>query len=106
VDGQSFAQVALILRVHEKTVAAWVRVLCCYGIKGAPRKKPRGRPPKLTSTRKEALATLIDEGPVKAGFSGACWPSLMIRQVIYDRFGLFYNVFYITQLLKNLGFSY
>ena len=40
VDGQSFAQIALILRVHEKTVTAWVRVFCCYGITGAPRQKP------------------------------------------------------------------
>ena len=53
-----------------------------------------------------ALATLIDEGPVKAGFSGACWRSPMIQQLIYARFGVFYNVFYIAQLLKNLGFSF
>jgi transposase len=29
----------------------------------------------------------------------------MIQELIYDRFGVFYNVFYIAQLLKNLGFS-
>ena len=28
VDGQSLAQVALVLRVHEKTVAAWVWGFC------------------------------------------------------------------------------
>jgi transposase len=106
VDGQSVSQIALILRVHEKTVAAWVRVFCCYGLQGAPPKKPTGRPPKLTPTQKAALATLLDEGPVKVGFSGACWRSPMIQQLIYDRFGVFYNVFYIAQLLKNLGFSY
>ena len=106
MDGQSFAQVALVLRVHEKTVVAWVCAFCCYGLHGAPHKKPTGRPPKLTPTQKEALAKLIEEGPVKAGFSGACWRSPMIQQLIYDRFGVLYNVFYIAQLLKNLGFSY
>ena len=106
MDGQSFAQVALVLRVHEKTIATWVGAFCCYGLKGAPRQKPTGRPPKLTPTQKEALAALIEEGPVKAGFGGACWRSPMIQQLIYERFGAYYNVSYIAQLLKNLGFSY
>jgi transposase len=106
MDGQSFAQVALVLRVHEKTVAAWVGAFCCYRLQGAPHQKPPGRPPKLTPTQPEALAQCIEEGPVKAGFSGACWRSPMIQQVIYERFGVFYNVFYIAQLLKNLGLSF
>ena len=105
-DGQSGAQVAGVLRVHEKTVATWVSMFCCYGIQGAPRQKPTGRPPKLTPTQQAALVTLIDEGPVQAGFSGACWRSPMIQQLIFERFGVYYNVFYIAQLLKNLGFSY
>jgi transposase len=106
LDGQSCAQVALVLRVHEKTVATWIQVFCCYGLQGAPRRKPTGRPAKLTPRQKAALATMIEEGPVKAGFSGACWRSPMIQQLIYTRFGVYYNVFYIAQLLKNLGFSY
>jgi len=105
MDGQSFAEVAVVLRVHEKSVAAWVRMFCCDGIQGAPRQKPTGRPPTLTPTHKEALAQLIDEGPGRAGFSAACWRSPMLQPVIDDRFGVFSNVFSIAQLLKNLGFS-
>jgi transposase len=106
MDGQSFAEVALVWHVHEKTVAAWVHVFCRYGLKGAPRQKPTGRPPKLTPTPQEALARLLDEGPVQAGFSGACWRSPMLQPMLYERFGVFYSVFYIAQLLRNLGFSY
>jgi transposase len=106
LDGQSFAQVALILRVHEKTVATWFHKFCCSGLQSAPHQKSPGRPPKLTPAHKAALATLIEEGPVKAGFRGACWRSPMIQQLIFERFGVYYNVFYIAQLLKNLGFSY
>ena len=30
----------------------------------------------------------------------------MIQSLIYERFGVFYSVHYISQLLKNMGFSY
>jgi transposase len=97
MDGQSLAHVALVLRVHEKTVTTWVQVLCCYGLQGAPRRKPTGRPPQLTPTQKAALATLIEEGPVKAGFRGACWRSPMIQPMIAERFGVYDTVFSIAQ---------
>lgn len=105
LDGQSWAQVALVLRVHEKTVATWFYAFCCYGLQDTPRSKPTGRPPKLPPTQQAALATLIEEGPAKAGFSGACWRSPMIQQLIFERFGVYDHVFYMAQLLKNLGFS-
>ena len=106
MDGQSVAQVARVLRVHEKTVAAWVCTFCCYGLHGVPHKKSPGRPAKLTPSQQATLATRIEEGPVKAGCSGAGWRSPMIQQWIYERFGVFSNVFSIAQLLKNLGLSF
>jgi hypothetical protein len=84
------------LRVQEKTVAAWRRGCCAYGIKGAPRPKPTGRPPNLTPTPQAALAALLDEGPIKAGFSRACWRSPMIQQVIDDRCGVVSTIFSIA----------
>jgi transposase len=30
----------------------------------------------------------------------------MIQRIIYQKFGVFYSVYYIAQLLKNMGFSY
>ena len=30
----------------------------------------------------------------------------MIQQLIQERYGVYYNVFYLAQLLKHLGFSY
>jgi transposase len=105
MDGQRLAEVALILRVHARTVAAGVGLFCCDGIRGAPRKHPTGRPSKLTPTQKAALAPRIDEGPLQAGFSSAGWRSPMVQPLIDDRFGVFSNVFSRAQLLKNLGFS-
>ena len=60
----------------------------------------------MTKTQRKELDKLITEGPAKAGFPGACWRSPMIQTLIFDRFGVHYSVHYISQLLKNMGFSY
>jgi len=104
--GQHFEAVALTLHVTPSTVQEWLRLFLCYGIKGAPRKKSTGRPAKLSQAQKAQLARLIDAGPPAAGFSGACWRSPMVQQLIYEHCGVFYNVFYIAELLKSLGFSF
>ena len=46
-------------------------------------KKPTGRPPKLTpAPESRPRHTLIDEGPVQAGFRSACWRSPMLQQLM------------------------
>ncbi len=106
MDSHSFEAVASMLKLTPKTVGEWVRLFLCYGITGAPRRKTRGRTPKLTPEQKQELARLIEAGPQACGFAGACWRSPMIQHLIKERFGIFYNVFYIAQLLKSLGFSF
>ena len=69
VEGQSVAQVALVLRVHEKTVATWIREFCCYGLQGAPHTKPTGRPPKLTPTRKQTSPLSLTRGQSRPVFA-------------------------------------
>lgn len=106
MDDQPAEQIAQCLRIHGKTLAEWVRLFCVYGIKGAPRRQPLGRPAKLTRTQKAELARLIEAGPQAAGFSAACWRSPLVQALILTRFGVSYSVFYLAQLLKNLGFSW
>jgi transposase len=54
--GQPFEQVAQCLRVQPKTGKEWGRLFCCYGVQGAPSKKPSGRSANLTQKQKEELA--------------------------------------------------
>src|SRR6266851_6503405 len=56
MDGQSFAQVALVLRVQEKIAATWARVLCCYGLQGAP---PLSPPPAQTAPNASRVARSV-----------------------------------------------
>jgi transposase len=52
------------------------------------------------------LCALLDAGPEAAGFASGCWSTLLIQELIRQRFGVLYNRFYISELLHNLAYSY
>ncbi len=103
---QETAQAALVLQLSVAQVEAYVHKFLCYGVRGVAFKKPAGRRPKLTTEQQRELCRLIEAGPPACGFSGACWRSPMIQQLIKERFAVQYSVFYIAELLKHLGFTY
>jgi len=106
VHYQETQQAALVLQLSVAQVEGYVHKFLCYGVTGVAFTKPTGRRPKLRKQQQQELCRLIEAGPQDCGFSGACWRSPMIQHLIKDRFGVSYNVFYIAELLKNLGFSY
>ncbi|MBA3716086.1 MAG: winged helix-turn-helix domain-containing protein, partial [Pyrinomonadaceae bacterium] len=106
VHYQETEQAALILQLSVAQVEAYVHKFLCYGVRGVAFTKPTGRRPKLTTDQRRELSRLIDAGPQECGFSGACWRSPMVQQLIRERFAVSYSVFYIAELQKNLGFSY
>lgn len=105
-DEMSFSDIASLLEISIETVRIWVRDFIQLGIKSLVITKPKGRPSKLSKTQKKELETIIENGPEKAGYPGQCWRSPMIQDLISRRFGIFYSVFYIAELLKNIGFSF
>ena len=106
VDGTLYSTIATTLKVSEESIRLWVNAFLLYGVKSFIYKKSTGRPSKLTKMQRKKLDRLISQGPQKSGFPGACWRSPMIQWLIYEQFGVEYSVFYIPQLLKNMGFSY
>jgi transposase len=105
-EGMGTAAVARVLRVSVAAVASWLSSFLRLGLTGLRSKRSPGRPPKLTKTQKRELKRLVIAGPEAAGFPGACWRTPMIQALIHDRFGVFYSVKYISELLKNTGLSY
>ena len=105
-SGQDKDTVARVLCVTVKSIYHWVRQFLLNGVRGLRSKKSPGRPSKLTKSQRRQLAELIEAGPEKAGFVGNCWHSPMIQQLILEQFGVSFSVHYISQLLKNMGFSY
>lgn len=104
--GRAFSEIVFVLRVHKRTVIRWFRTFLLKGPKGLESRKPPGRKSELTKSQKRELGDIIDKGPAAAGFSGACWRSPMIQTLIYEKFGVFYAVNYISRLLKDMGFSW
>ncbi len=104
--GNTYSAISLILKISEESIRLWIKLFLLKGAEGLISKKKQGRPSKLTKSQRKELNKLITEGPVKAGFPGACWRSPMIQTLIDEKFSVFYSVNYIAQLLKNMGFTY
>jgi transposase len=92
--------------VAAASIYNWLKKLLVEGVAGLKPRWKGGRPPKLTKKQKKALGQMIDAGPEAAGFRSGCWNSAMIQELIHQRFGKVYNVHYVCELLKNLGFSF
>lgn len=65
-----------------------------------------GRPPRLTKSQKRDLSKWIEAGPEACGYPTGCWTSVLIQDLIYQKFDVMYNRFYVCELLGNLGFSF
>jgi transposase len=85
---------------------AWLTAFLVEGVAGLQVQWKGGRPPKLTPTQRQRLAAIVKAGPEAAGFPTGCWHALLIQQVVWREFGVTYNVQYLADLLKNLGFSF
>jgi transposase len=105
-SGASIRETASSVNVSDETVRIWLRKLLLNGPSSLDGKKRPGRQPKLSKKQRHELAKLIDMGPDANGYSQGGWNSAMIQQLIQDRFGVLYAVNYISQLLKNMGFSW
>jgi transposase len=105
-EGKRINEVATILGVSGEAVRDWIKRFFIGGLRGLDSKRPPGRRPKLNKTQRKELAQLIEAGPAEADHVGNCWRSPMIQHLIHERFGVLYSVTYISQLLKNMGFSY
>lgn len=96
-----------MFQVTGQSVRNWLQRLLHQGVKGLVQfKHSPGRPAKLSKCQRRELGALLDAGPAAAGFTGNCWRSPMIQQLIKQGFGVLYSVHYLSQLLRAMGFSY
>lgn len=104
--GYLVRDVAQILGVCGESVRQWVREFLAQGLNAIKPQLKTGRPPKLTKSQRKILYDAIASGPQACGFIGACWRTPMIQALIKDKFNVHFNVHYLSDYLKNLGFSF
>jgi transposase len=105
-DGRPAPQIASHLGVSTETIYAWRAAFLVQRWASLVRRSSSGRPPKLSATQRARLKELVTAGPQAAGYATGCWNSALIQDLIEREFGRTYNVHYLSELLRNLGFSY
>ena len=92
--------------VSTQTIYNWLNEFVRSRWKSLGYEKSPGRPSGLTKTQKRKLAEWIKAGPEACGYARGCWTSVLIQDLIWKKFHVLYNRFYVCELLRNLGFSF
>jgi transposase len=101
----SQAEIARQLGVARMTVSDWAKELVRGGLRRLRRRKPSGRPPKLSKLQQKALLRWLKRGAKVAGFRTERWTLQRIQKVIEREFHVVYHPNYVARLLHKLGWS-
>ncbi len=102
----TISEIASYIGKTYECIRLWVTDFILYGLKSLKIKSPRGRQPKLTKSQLKKLKMILSLPPIEAGYSGGCWNSAMIGDLIKKLFKVIFSIKYLPQLLKRLKFSY
>jgi transposase len=105
IEGKSVIALSQELGVNRSAINHWLIWFQAQGTEGLRTKKAPGGIPRLTNEQYEKLISLIEGGPVAAGFSSGLWTGPMIGQLIRLQFGVKYHNHHVPRLLHKLGFS-
>jgi transposase len=101
-------EIAKRMGVTAKTIINWIKTFMYKGIGWLTGQhyQGRGHKEKLTKAQQKQLVEFIKAGPEANGFHCGIWNSALIAELIWLKFGVRYNVNYLSSLLKKLGLSY
>jgi transposase len=100
------ASILSVWNVSAPTVYNWLEEFTRQRWASLGYEKAPGRPAGLTKTQKQKLGAWIEAGPAASGYASGCWTSVLIQDLIWQKFQVLYNRFYVCELLRNLGFSF
>lgn len=102
---KSVLSLAAELDVTRGSINRWLQWYNARGAEGLRTKKSIGRTSRLNLLQREALAKLIDLGPVACGFSSGMWTGAIVANLIHKQFGIVFHNRSVPRLLGEMGFS-
>lgn len=105
VEGVRVVDLAKQLDVARSSINTWLRAYETKGVDGLVTGKPPGATPRLTQEQREALKETLKAGPQEAGFTSGVWTGPMVREYVFQHFGVGYHNHHLPRLMHKLGFS-
>jgi len=105
IEGHTTTEIAQLLKVSRGTVPLWINHWNAFRETGLLEGFRCGRTSKMTPEELEALADIIESGPVAHGLNTGVWTSVIVAKIIEEEFGVQYHPGHVRKLLKHLGFS-
>jgi transposase len=105
IDGRKVTAIAADFGITRGSVNRWLQWYDIDHVDGLRTSIAEGPAPKLTDEQREALAIIIELGPMQAGYQSGVWTGPMIGDLIHERFGVRYHNHHVPRLLHQLKFS-
>jgi transposase len=101
--GLSQSAIAKKFGVSRTSASRWMRSFHRNGSDSLRKRRPTGRPSRLTSGQLEAVAEVYREGARAAGFVDDRWTTARFAEVVYARFGIKYDSDHMGRIINRLG---
>ena len=98
------AEIAARLRVTARSVCRWRQAWLAGGAAGLASKGQAARC-RLDEAQLAALETVLEAGPLAAGFSDQRWTLARVGGLIEKKFGMHYTLPGVWYLLRRLGWT-
>jgi len=91
--------------VAKSTASKWYQLWREGGMAALRRRKPAGRPRRLSETERAQLGEELQKGPQAHGHATDLWTLPRIARLIEKQFGVRYHPGHVWWLLRSMGWS-
>ena len=102
--GGSRTEAAAIGGVGLQTVRDWVLAFNEQGPDGLIDGKAPGAPPRLNAEQRQALRTLVEQGPIPAAHGVVRWRLVDLAQILFEDHGVSVSEQTLSRVLREMGY--